>query len=143
MMIIHLLTALCHCSGRYYCANTNISRIIIECAQVNKKRVQYCYKCQGSSERIRMTTMMRTMVKVNTDGVYLVGTLGRPQLPSLLSHNPHQFLSSFKPTMSDCKHIDGPSRKTVEIGEHLRKGTKLTDASSQSNFLTNFHPDIC
>ena len=25
-----------------------------------------------------MTTMMRTMVKVNTDGVYLVGTLGRP-----------------------------------------------------------------
>ena len=89
---------------------------------------------------------MRTMVKVNTDGVYLVRTLGRPQLPSLLSHNPHQFLSSFKPTMSDCKHIDGtrfPSRKIVEIGEHLRKGTKLTDASSQSNFLTNFHPDIC
>ena len=34
--------------------------------------------CQGSSERIRMTTMMRTTVKVNTDGVYLVGTLGRP-----------------------------------------------------------------
>ena len=35
MMIIHLSTPLCHCSGRYYCANTNMSRIITECAQVN------------------------------------------------------------------------------------------------------------
>ena len=33
MLIIHLPTVLCHCSGDY-CANTNVSRIIIECPQV-------------------------------------------------------------------------------------------------------------
>ena len=70
---------------------------------------------------IRITTMMRI---ANTDSVYLVGTLRRPRLPSLLSYN-----TSISLLIQDdnewlwSKHIGGlfPSRKTLEIWVQLRK----------------------